>query len=65
MPYRTVKTNGGYANYSPHRTLGKHMTKKNAKKQINLLQAIEHNPEFAKMIKTHKGGSKKVAMPRK
>ncbi len=65
MPYKTIKTSDGYTNTSPHGVKGRHMTKENAKSQIRLLQGIEHNPEFAAMIR-RKGKSKgvKVAKPR-
>lgn len=47
MPYEMHKTKGGgYAVSSPTHVHAKHATKANAKKQMRLLNAIEHDPGF-------------------
>lgn len=46
MPYKISKSGSGYSVRSPHGTKAKHTTKAKAKKQVRLLQAIEHNPNF-------------------
>lgn len=63
MPYQMIKEKGGYTTSSPNRVHGRYMTKENAKSQIRLLNAIEHDPGFAEMIRKGKGKSK-VARPR-
>lgn len=64
MPYKMTKGKGGYTVSSPHGVKGRNMTTKNAKSQVRLLQAIEHNPEFAKKIRVSKGRGGGVAKPR-
>lgn len=46
MPYDIEKTDG-FKVFGPHGAKSKKgMTLRNAKRQIRLLQAIEHNPSF-------------------
>lgn len=52
MPYKITSKNGGYSVTSPHGTKAKNTTKEKAKKQVRLLQGIEHNPEFAAKIRS-------------
>jgi hypothetical protein len=63
MPFKMVKRRGGYTVSSPNSVHGKHMTEKNAKSQIKLLNAVEHNPEFAAILRKGKGKSS-VARPK-
>lgn len=42
MPYRIKKRDGGYSVSSPSGVKAKRTTKENAKKQVRLLNAIEH-----------------------
>lgn len=52
MPYRKIrKENGKYKVVSPHGVKGDNMSLANANKQIRLLQAIKHNPKFAKKMR--------------
>lgn len=47
MPYKLARQrNHKYTTSSPNGVKGRNMTLGNAKKQIRLLEAIEHNPEF-------------------
>jgi len=46
MPYKITAFDGSYKVTSPHGTKSKKTTKSKAKKQVRLLQAIEHNPNF-------------------
>lgn len=48
MPYKLAKERkgSGFQVTSPNGTKGRHMTLENANKQIRLLQAIEHDPNF-------------------
>jgi hypothetical protein len=46
MPYTITKFDDSYKVTSPHGTKAKKTTKTKAKKQVRLLQAIEHNPNF-------------------
>jgi hypothetical protein len=48
MPVKTRKTSGGYTNSTPNGVKGRNMTKKNAKRQKNLLNAVEHGWEPAR-----------------
>lgn len=64
MPYKIHKGKGGFSVTSPHGVKGKNMTEHNAKSQVRLLQAIEHNPEFAKKIRSGRGRKGGVAKPR-
>lgn len=46
-PYRIIPTSGGkYKVVSPNRVHAKSSTYENAKKQVRLLNAVEHNPDF-------------------
>jgi hypothetical protein len=63
MPYKMLKTKEGYTTSSPTKVHGRGMTKENAQSQIRLLNAVEHNPEFAAMLRKGKGKSK-VARPK-
>ena len=66
MPYtQTKEKGGGYTNTSPHGVKGRHMTKKNADAQLRLLRGIEHNSDFAKYVRGHKGKGGRVARPPK
>lgn len=47
MPAKRVKRpGGGYKVVTPNATHAKNTTKENADKQVRLLNAIEHNPNF-------------------
>ena len=46
MPYTITKFDSSYKVTSPHGTKAKKTTKSKAKKQVRLLQAIEHSPNF-------------------
>ena len=47
MPYTiTRRKDGSVQVRSPHGIKAAHTTLANAKKQVRLLQAIEHNPQF-------------------
>jgi len=46
MPYTITKFDDSYKVTSPHGTKAKKTTKTKAKKQVRLLRAIEHNPNF-------------------
>jgi len=47
MPYDITKVGKGkFKVTSPHGTKAKSTSAGNAKKQVRLLQAIEHNPDF-------------------
>lgn len=47
MPARKIALpSGGYAVKTPTMTHAKHTSKRNAERQVRLLNAIEHNPEF-------------------
>jgi len=44
MPVKMRKIKGdSYENRTPHGVKGRHMTKANAEKQCNLLNAVEHS----------------------
>jgi hypothetical protein len=45
MPYKITKVGNFYKVTSPSGTRAKHTTKEKAKKQVRLLNAIEHNPK--------------------
>ena len=47
MPVKITKTKGGYKVSTPGGTKAKRTTKKKAEAQRRLLNAIEHDPEFA------------------
>lgn len=65
MPARKVALpGGGFRVETPNRVHAKHTSKKNANAQVRLLNAIEHNPEFAAMIKSKGKGRSKLARPR-
>jgi hypothetical protein len=65
MPYKTHKEKGGgYTTTSPHGVKGRHMTKGNMEAQLRLLRGIEHNPEFAKQVRS-RSRAKGTAKPRK
>ena len=65
MPARKVALpGGGYRVETPNRVHAKRTSNKNADSQVRLLNAIEHNPEFAKMIRAKNKGKSKVAQPR-
>lgn len=53
MPYKVNKTDGEYSVTSPHGTKAKGTTKKKAKAQVRLLQAIKHNPDFKPRSSMH------------
>jgi hypothetical protein len=62
MPYKMSKNKkGGYTVKSPSGTRAKNTTKEKAKAQIRLLQAQEHDEEFAEKVKAKKKTSKKRA----
>ena len=42
----SIKKVDGYQVSTPNQVHAKHTTKKKAKKQANLLRAIEHNPDW-------------------
>lgn len=42
MPYKIKKVKGGYRVSSPHGTKAKKTSKRNAKKQVRLLNAVKH-----------------------
>lgn len=47
MPYKTTKIKGGKVRVtSPNGVKSKGSTPTNAKRQVRLLNAIEHDPEF-------------------
>lgn len=47
MPaHKIALPGGGYAVKTPHMTHAKHTSKENAEKQVRLLNAIEHDPDF-------------------
>jgi len=47
MPARKIALpKGGYAVRTPSMTHAKHTSKKNAEKQVRLLNALEHDPSF-------------------
>jgi hypothetical protein len=51
MPYKTTKLKSGKVKVtSPSGVKSKGSTPANAKKQVRLLQAIEHNPDFQKRV---------------
>jgi hypothetical protein len=43
MPVTTRKTKGGYTNSTPNGVKGRNMTKTNAKRQRNLINAVENS----------------------
>lgn len=52
MPYKTKKLKSGKVKVtSPHGVKSKGSTPANAKRQVRLLNAVEHNPEFRKKLK--------------
>lgn len=52
MPYSTHSVGKGRVQVrSPHGVKAKSTTPANAKKQIRLLNAVEHNPEFREKLK--------------
>ena len=53
MPYKLRSVNGGYSVTSPHGTKSKRTSKSKAKKQIKLLQAIEHGWKPSKRRSHH------------
>ncbi|MFA6082639.1 MAG: hypothetical protein WC773_04520 [Patescibacteria group bacterium] len=53
MPYELTKFGEDYKVTSPHGTKAKKTTKTKAKKQIRLLQAIEHNPSFTPYLESN------------
>jgi hypothetical protein len=58
MPYRIEKLNeGGFKVVSPHGVKAKHTTKRKAKAQERLLNAIEHNPDFTPRKKKTRVGA--------
>lgn len=46
MPYTVTKNKSGYRVSSPGSVHMKRGTKRNAEKQMRLLRAIKHNPNF-------------------
>jgi hypothetical protein len=47
MPaHKIALPSGGYSVRTPKMTHAKHTSKRNAEKQVRLLNAIEHNPDF-------------------
>lgn len=57
MPVTTRKTKGGYTNSTPNGTKGRGMTKRNAQRQKNLLNAVEHG-----FVPTHRAKLMKRVM---
>lgn len=54
MPVKISKTKKGYKVSTPGGVKAKNTTKEKAKKQANLLRAVEHDPSFAKKLKRRK-----------
>jgi len=64
MPAKIAKMkSGSYQVRTPNAVHAKGTTLEKAKSQQRLLNAIEHNPDFAAMIKSGKGRNK-VAQPK-
>lgn len=64
MPVKIAKMkSGGYQVSTPGGVKAKNTTLEKAKGQQRLLNAIDHNPEFAAMIKAGKGRNR-VARPK-
>ena len=60
MPYKTRKLKSGKVRVTgPGGVHAKAATPANAKKQVRLLQALEHNPEFRKKLKHQVMGAHK------
>ena len=58
MPAKVMKLRSGlYQVKTPNAVHAKGTTLEKAKSQQRLLNAIDHNPEFAKMIKAKRGKS--------
>jgi hypothetical protein len=52
MPYKIKSTGKGRVKVtSPHGVKAKSATPENARKQVRLLNAVEHNPEFREKLK--------------
>lgn len=53
MPYKVNKLKGGKVSVtSPHGVRAKSTTPAKAKRQVRLLQALEHNPDYRAKLKS-------------
>lgn len=50
MPYKISERKRGFTVSTPNGAKGRNMTLENAKAQVRLLQAIEHNPKFKAVV---------------